>query len=56
MISNRVFIQVQPWDRNGVVGTVNGGVGLDLHTYSQFRLDSYLNGKYDKVKIYTYLR
>ena len=34
--------------RNGVVGTVNGGVGLDLHTYSQFRLDSYLNGKYEK--------
>ena len=49
MISNRVFIQAQPWDRNGVVGTVNGGVGLDLHTYSQFRLDSYLNGKYEKV-------
>ena len=49
VISNRVFIQAQPWDRNGVVGTVNGGVGLDLHTYSQFRLDSYLNGKYDKV-------
>ena len=44
VISNRVFIQAQPWDRNGVVGTVNGGVGLDLHTYSQFRLDSYLNG------------
>ena len=40
VISNRVFIQAQPWDRNGVVGTVNGGVGLDLHTYSQFRLDS----------------
>lgn len=49
VISNRVFIQAQPWDRNGVVGTVNGGVGLDLHTYSQFRLDSYLNGKYEKV-------
>lgn len=54
VISNRVFVQAQPWDRNGVVGTINGGVGLDLHTYSQFRLDSYLSGKYDKVEKSSY--
>lgn len=46
VISNRVFIQAQPWDRNGVVGTIDGGVGLDLHTYSQFKLDDYLTGRY----------
>ena len=46
VISNRVFVQAQPWDRNGVVGTIDAGVGLDLHTYSQFELDDYLTGRY----------
>ena len=46
VISNRVFVQAQPWDRNGVVGTIDAGVGLDLHTYSQFKLDDYLTGRY----------
>ncbi len=49
VISNRVFIQAQPWDRNGVVGTIDAGVGLDLHTYSQFELNDYLTGRYTKV-------
>lgn len=46
VISNRVFIQAQPWDRNGVVGTIDAGIGLDLHTYSQFELNDYLTGRY----------
>ena len=50
VISNRVFVQAQPWDRNGVVGTIDGGVGLDLHTYSQFELDDYLTGRYTTVR------
>ena len=49
VVSNRVFVQAQPWDRNGVVGTLDAGVGLDLHTYSQFELNDYLTGKYTKV-------
>ena len=49
VISNRVFVQAQPWDRNGVVGTIDAGVGLDLHTYSQFELNDYLTGRYTKV-------
>ena len=49
VVSNRLFVQAQPWDRNGVVGTVDGGVGIDLHTYSQFGLRSYLSGRYAKV-------
>ena len=49
VVSNRVFVQAQPWDRNGVVGTLDAGVGLDLHTYSQFELNNYLTGKYTKV-------
>ena len=49
VISNRVFVQAQPWDRNGVVGTLDAGLGLDLHTYSQFELNDYLTGKYTRV-------
>lgn len=49
IISNRLFVQAQPWDRNGVVGTIDGGVGLDCHTYSQFSLGDYLSGKENKV-------
>ncbi|MBE6192755.1 MAG: hypothetical protein E7139_02340 [Rikenellaceae bacterium] len=50
IITNRLFVQAQPWDRNGVVGTIDGGVGIDLHTYSQFALTDYLSGKYERVK------
>ncbi len=50
VISNRVFVQAQPWDRDGVVGTLDAGIGIDLHTYSQFRLENYLSGDYEKVK------
>ena len=50
IITNRLFVQVQPWNRDGVVGTIDGGVGLDLHTYSQFALKDYLSGKIEKVK------
>lgn len=49
VISNRFFVQAQPWNRNGVVGTIDAGVGIDLHTYSQFKLDDYISGRYDKV-------
>ncbi len=53
-ISNRLFLQAQPWNRDGVVGTLTGGVGLDLHTYSQFALDSYLTGEYQKTNKSSY--
>jgi hypothetical protein len=48
IITNRVFVQAQPWDRNGAVGTIDGGVGIDVHTYSQFGLQDYLSGKLKK--------
>lgn len=54
VISNRLFVQAQPWDRNGVVGTIDGGVGLDLHTYSQFMPDDFLSGRYAKVRKTSY--
>lgn len=42
---NRVFVQLQPWDRNGVVGTIDAGVGMDKHLYYMFRPEFYLHGK-----------
>lgn len=50
LISNKLFAQVQPWDRNGVVSTIDGGVGLDLHAYSYLRLSDYVTGKMTKDK------
>ena len=49
-ISNRFFVQAQPWDRNGVVGTIDAGLGIDMHAYSQFDTDDYLTGGYRTVK------
>ena len=54
VISNRFFVQAQPWDRNGVIGTIDAGVGIDLHTYSQFHPSEYLSGRYDKVSETSY--
>lgn len=45
VVSNRLFVQIQPWDREGVIGTINAGVGNDLLRYYQFRLDNYLQGR-----------
>ena len=50
VISNRLFVQVQPWNRDGVVGTIDGGVGLDLHTWSQFAPGDYVSGRYAKTR------
>ena len=49
VITNRIFIQAQPWDRNGVVGTIDGGIGIDVHTYSQSSQADYLSGRVQKV-------
>ena len=44
VVSNKVFVEAQPWDRNGAIGRLGGGVGIDMHYYSQFNLDSYIGG------------
>ena len=31
LLSNKVFVQLQPWDRNGVVGVINAGIGYDVN-------------------------
>ena len=45
VVSNKLFVEAQPWDRNGAVGRLGGGVGVDLHYYSHFDWDSYFAGK-----------
>ncbi len=49
VISNRIYIQAQPWDRDAIVGTLDGGIGFDINKYSQFGLDAYLTGEYDEL-------
>lgn len=44
LIANRLFLQIQPWDRDGIVGVIDAGIGLDNHRYYQFELDQYYDG------------
>ncbi len=50
VLSNRFFVEAQPWDRNGAVGRLGGGVGIDMYAYSQFGFGDYVGGKQGKVK------
>ena len=50
LISNKLFVQVQPWDRYGAISTIDGGVGFDIHTYSYLRLQDYVRGDMTRDK------
>ena len=50
VLSNRFFVEAQPWDRNGAVGRLGGGVGIAMYAYSQFGFNDYVSGKQGKVK------
>ena len=50
LISNKLFVQVQPWDRYGAISTIDGGVGYDIHTYSYLRLQDYVRGDMTRDK------
>ncbi len=47
-LSNKLFIQAQPWGRDAIVATVDGGVGIDFYAYSQFGMDSYFTGELER--------
>ena len=49
VVTNKLFIQAQPWGRNAVVGTLNGGIGFDMNAYSQMGLDGYLSGEAERT-------
>lgn len=56
LLSNKVFVQIQPWDRNGVVGLINAGIGFDVHHYYQFGMQEYLykNKGHNENSTYVY--
>lgn len=57
LLSNKVFMQIQPWDRNGVIGLIDVGAGVDAHHYYQFNMDQYQTGNIDgenKTSFYVY--
>lgn len=39
----RFFAQVQPYNRNGVFGTIDGGVGFKNESFYNFTMEDYLN-------------
>lgn len=54
-LSNRLYIQAQPWSRDAIIATIDGGVGMDNYVYSQFDLSSYLTGKYNVERLTSYV-
>ena len=56
LLSNRIFLQLQPWSRESLVAVVDAGIGLDVHSYYHFRMDDYLTGfrKHNEEEFYVY--
>lgn len=55
LLSNRLFVQIQPWDRDGAVGVINAGIGNDAHHYYQFRLQDYMGSNEGANRNSTYV-
>lgn len=55
LLSNKVFVQIQPWDRNSVVGVINAGIGNDMHHYYYFTPNQYLNKSKGENRNSTYV-
>ena len=43
-------MQLQPWERDGAISTIDGGIGVDLHTYSYLKLKDYPRGSLTRDK------
>ncbi|MCC8089788.1 MAG: putative porin [Rikenellaceae bacterium] len=54
-IDNKIFIQLQPWDRNAVIGTIDAGIGHAMYSYYMFRLKNYLRGNKNTKRNDTYV-
>ena len=55
LLSNKVFVQIQPWDRNGPIGVIDAGIGNDAHRYYQFRMEDYLRENKGVTRNSTYV-
>ena len=50
-VDNKAFIQIQPWNRDGIIGTIDGGIGLTLYRYYASNLhDEYIHGRGTPVR------
>lgn len=58
-VDTRFFVQIQPYDRNGVVGLISAGIGGDFSTYfqnvpEQYRKDLGYGGKMYRNTMFLY--
>lgn len=53
-VSNRLFVQLQPWSRNGVIGTIDAGAGVDNHYFYMFDPNYLISGNKDGNKETSY--
>jgi hypothetical protein len=55
-MDNKLFVQIQPWNREGIVGTIDGGIGFTTRRYYMFHPDDYLyqNRKTNRTDTYLY--
>ncbi|MFR9651319.1 MAG: putative porin [Rikenellaceae bacterium] len=53
-LANKLYVQIQPYDRNGFVGLIDAGIGLDLNAYNYFTLNSYITGELEKTTLATW--
>jgi len=54
-IDNKIFIQLQPWDRNAVIGTIDAGIGHAMYSYYMFNFRNYLQGNKNTKRNDTYI-
>lgn len=50
-IDNKLFVQIQPWNRDGIIGTIDGGIGFSMHRYYSSNMhDEYIYSGRNVVK------
>ena len=40
---NKLYIQIQPWNRDGIIGTIDAGIGYSMYRYYQFTPQEYIH-------------
>ncbi|MCD8185167.1 MAG: putative porin, partial [Rikenellaceae bacterium] len=54
-LDNKLYVQIQPWDRDGVIGTIDGGIGQTFYHYENFIPQDYILSRKRDSKNDTYL-
>ncbi len=50
LLENRLFMQIQPYDRNGILGLIDAGMGYATHKYYQFTPNQFITLNNSEVK------